>query len=395
MRELVRIERELLRQLSLLDGTEVGLFEVTAVQLNKGIVDANFSIRQAFRSTGFHDYATQVQGKEHKVVADIALLTPNGLAETKISLYRPVTKTGDPRLWIYRLEQLHPATKPGDIVAIIQDGEVCAALNLSDHARAGTSVEPVASLLRGNSPDLHGAASELLEKLRRVASAGPVLTSKKGDTAVGYAVETALGIRANSSRDPDFKGVEIKSGRSHAGNANKTLFGKMFDKARSPVGSYSGLLNRCGYLKDDGLKYLQCSVSGMAANPQGLYLSVDFESGLLNERWHGGLGDEVVALWELAVLQDALTKKHSETFWVEAHEVDTPNGRGFALRKVLHTSTPRLSAFTLFLSDGTVFVDHTIRQKRDGGTRDHGMLFRTKAANLSSLFNVVGEYSLA
>ena len=168
----------------------------------------------------------------------------------------------------------------------------------------------------------------------------------------------------------------------------------MFDKEKSPVGSYAGLLERCGYFKDDGLKYLQCSVVGSAANPQGLVLSVDYEEGILNEYWDGPEGTERVAIWELEVLRNALAEKHNETFWVEATEVQTPHGKGFSLKKVLHTSSPRLSAFSLFLSDGTVFVDHTIRQKPEGGTRDHGMLFRTKAKHLDRLFKVEGEYAL-
>jgi hypothetical protein len=392
MRQLEHAEQDLLGQLSSIDDAEVGLFEVTAVQLEKSIIDANFSIRTAFAATGFHDYALQPQGD--KVVAELSLLTANGMVETKVSLYRPNTKTGDPRLWIYGLDSLCPETRPQDIVAIVQDGDACAALNLSYLVRSGTGTDAVDPLFTRSTSAPSGVATELLEMLRGVAATGPVLTTKTGDTAVGFAVETALGIRANSDTGPDFRGIEIKSGRSLRGDKNKTLFAKMFDKERSPVGSYAGLLERCGYFKDDGLKYLQCSVVGSAANPQGLVLSVDYEEGILNEYWDGPEGTERVAIWKLEVLQKVLAHKHNETFWIEATEVQTPHGRGFSLRKVLHTSSPRLSAFSLFLSDGTVFVDHTIRQKPEGGTRDHGMLFRTKAKHLARLFKVEGEYAL-
>ena len=395
MRSLTRDERGHFEALTDMGAVEVGLFEVTSTQLEKSIIDANFSVRHAFASTGFHDYAAQPQGKDGKVLADLMLLTAGGLADTKISLYRPNTKAGDPRLWIYELEGLSPETIPGDLVAIAQDGDTCAAVNLSELSRAGTGLGSVEALFVHGSSAPSGIAIELLAELRRIAATGPVITNKRGDTAVGYAIETALGIPANSSRAPDYQGIEIKSGRSLDGNKNKTLFAKMFDKKRSPVGSYAGLLYQCGYLKDDGLKYLQCSVDGKAPNPQGLALSVDYESGFLNEHWKGPHGTELVAQWELSELTRALATKHSETFWVEAGEVQTAEGMGFALTKVLHTSSPRLSALSLFLSDGTVFVDHTIREKSVGGTRDHGMLFRTKAANLPRLFRVEGEYSLS
>jgi len=392
MRSLREAERDLLLQLTSIDGAEVGLFEVTAVQLEKSIIDANFSIRTAFAATGFHYYAQQPQGD--KVLKKLLLLTSNGMVETDLSLYRPNTKAGDPRLWIYRLDSLCPEARPHDIVAIVQDGETCAALNLSYLARSGTGTDAVDPLFTRSTSAPSGVAIELLGRLREVAATGPVLTTRTGDTAVGFAIETALGIPANPRRDPDYRGIEIKSGRSLRGDKNKTLFARMFDRERSPVGSYAGLLERCGYFKDDGLKYLQCSVVGSAVNPQGLVLSVDYEEGILNEYWDGPEGAERVAIWELEVLRDALANKHNETFWVEATEVQTPQGRGFSLRKVLHTSSPRLSAFSLFLSDGTVFVDHTIRQKPEGGTRDHGMLFRTKAKHLARLFKVEGEYTL-
>ena len=51
MRSLREAERDLLLQLTSIDGAEVGLFEVTAVQLEKSIIDANFSIRTAFAAT--------------------------------------------------------------------------------------------------------------------------------------------------------------------------------------------------------------------------------------------------------------------------------------------------------------------------------------------------------
>ena len=54
MRQLQQGEKDLLGKLVSIQGTEVGLFEVTAVQLEKSIVDANFSIRAAFAATWIH-----------------------------------------------------------------------------------------------------------------------------------------------------------------------------------------------------------------------------------------------------------------------------------------------------------------------------------------------------
>ncbi len=395
MRQQEQGEQELFGQLASIGSVEVGLFEVTATQLEKSIVDANFLIRTGFAATGFHDYLEQPKGQEYKVEVGVSLLTASGLREAKLSLYRPSTKAGDPRLWIQKLPSLYPETKAGDLIALVQDGAICAVSNLTDRVRTGNGVEEVKELFDRAAPVVSGIASELLLKLENLAASGAFPAVSSGDNAVGLAVEAALGIKPNSRRIPDYKGIEIKSGHSVSGNANKTLFAKMFDKERSPTKSYAGLLAKCGYLKDDGLKYLQCSVTGNAPNPQGLKLSVDLAEGLLNEHWDGPSGAERVAVWKLVELEAALSEKHNTTFWVEANKVTLSSGKGFQLGKVLHTSSPKLSAFSHFLADGTVFVDHTIRQKPEGGTRDHGMLFRTKALNLPRLFKVEGEYSLA
>jgi len=158
----------------------------------------------------------------------------------------------------------------------------------------------------------------------------------------------------------------------------------------SPVSSYSDLLHTYGYLKEDGLKYLQCSVDGIRPNPQGLSLSVDLTSGHLIETFTSNGMTTPILYWDLEEFASRLAEKHAETFWIEAGSVDG----GFQLNRVVHTTSPRLSSLALFLTDGTIFVDHTIREKADGGTRDHGMLFRIKARDLRQLFIVEGNYDL-
>ena len=53
-------------------------------------------------------------------------------------------------------------------------------------------------------------AFELLAMLRKIASAGPIPSMVDADTSVGRTLETALGIDINSSKQPDYKGIELK-----------------------------------------------------------------------------------------------------------------------------------------------------------------------------------------
>ena len=54
-------------------------------------------------------------------------------------------------------------------------------------------------------------ADELLFKLRAIAAKGFVPALLQADTSIGRTLEKLLGIEMNSSRTPDYKGIELKS----------------------------------------------------------------------------------------------------------------------------------------------------------------------------------------
>ncbi|QKQ24306.1 hypothetical protein HUE58_04030 [Candidatus Ruthia endofausta] len=56
-------------------------------------------------------------------------------------------------------------------------------------------------------------AEELLNKLILVSSKGFIPTVIVGDTDVRMTLETGLGIKANSNKEPNYKGIESKSSR--------------------------------------------------------------------------------------------------------------------------------------------------------------------------------------
>ena len=46
---------------------------------------------------------------------------------------------------------------------------------------------------------------------------------KNGDTGIGFTIESLLGIAANSDKQPDYKGIEIKSSRSPKPKNKRTV----------------------------------------------------------------------------------------------------------------------------------------------------------------------------
>lgn len=65
--------------------------------------------------------------------------------------------------------------------------------------------------------------AELINKLESIEKQGFVPSLRKGDTGVGYTLETLLGIKENRGRGPDWGEYEIKAKRNNKSN-NSSLF---------------------------------------------------------------------------------------------------------------------------------------------------------------------------
>ena len=75
----------------------------TKTGIEKSIMDATKSVRDFLLDKGIHNFLTQGQGIESKILIPTILVSGGEFVDTKTSLYRPETKSGDPRIWIYKL----------------------------------------------------------------------------------------------------------------------------------------------------------------------------------------------------------------------------------------------------------------------------------------------------
>ena len=375
-------------------GFPSSLIFLTATGLKKSILDATFPLRELLSDQNVHHYLQQSQGPEHKEIVDATLLTETLLLPLKVSLYRPITKQGDPRLWFFSLKS---HAQPGDVLVVFVVHAQIHTVNLTRtnlhagnlHANAATKF---LSELRDSSSIV---ATELLGRLRDLASAGPLRAVRIGDTAIGASVEAALGIPINSSRLPDYKGIELKSGRSKilSRDTRATLFACVPDWASSECKSSAEILSRFGYKRDSQFK-LYCTVSADRTNSQGLKLEVDELSRFLREVASSKPYD--VAIWKLPHLEDRLLAKHKETFWIKARSERKAGVELFHLQSVIHTRNPNLPQLERLLGDGTVTVDHLIKRTASGGAQEKGPLFKIDRPRIPELFlGVPNEYSLA
>ena len=101
----------------------------TETSLEKSILDATFQVRDFFKEKNYHNFDNQHQGNDNKLIKECSFIGSSETIKSKVSLYRPNTKEGDPRIWFYSLNSYASAF---NLLAIfIVDNEMYL-LNCSD-----------------------------------------------------------------------------------------------------------------------------------------------------------------------------------------------------------------------------------------------------------------------
>lgn len=350
--------------------------QITATGLKKSILDATTPMRTYFKENGVHDYEYQQQGPEHKVKITTHILSCFKDTLTLTSMYRPVTKDGDPRLWISGLNKF---TEADDIHAIIAANPhelfVINITRVNIENQCTTSIaNPIQDLIHDLSSYADLVSEELLGRLMDFQNIW-LDTKLNADTAIGREVETLLGIEMNASREPDYKGIELKSFRSQRPSIKKNLFCKVPDWDISKLKSGAEIVEKYGYMSD-GVKSYRNTLYCSKPNSQNLRLNMNYPDNLLEIEEDRRIADDVfkkisdVAVWRLQTLHQCLLTKHHETFWIEVNTRLGENGQEqFMFNKIEHTRNPIVSQFDILLEQSMVTVDLLLgRPKVDART---------------------------
>ena len=391
MRQLTTLEINRIKLLTE-KSVELCLIEPTGTGLEKSIMDATGSVRTYLKVNNIHDFELQKQGQESKIQIKSFLISPDSLVNSVSSLYRPNTKKGDPRIWFKGLGSYSNASDILGIIAFESDLYVLNITQLDLHQLIESKISnPLQDLVNEINQISNEVAEELLILLNKIAAKGPVPAMLQADTAIGRTLETLLGIDINSSKKPDYKGIELKSYRDKRGN-RKNLFAQVPDWNLSKFKSSAEILNAFGYSRGEDFK-LYCTVSTLVRNSQGLKLKMDSEiSQLIENSDKSSAGDFVV--WGLETLHKRLLEKHNETFWIAADSITIGGKEHFQYKKVEHTKKPIVSQFDILLEQGIITLDHLIKRNPMGSVVEKGPIFKIKPNALYLLFPPSQSYSL-
>ncbi len=385
IRPLEKGESTILQELTA-SGIEPEVMFITATGLKKSILDATAPVRIFLKQEGLHDFNEQAQGQTHKRKIQATLFCGKSARLIDVSLYRPVTKQGDPRIWPSKLNHY---AKDNDVIALFTINKRLRIINLTREDENGFCLKEtrLGEILSSQKGQLDERSYELYGLLKKLSKKGPIKGVGTGSTSIGRSIESALGIEMNSSKNPDFHGIEIKSKRSTT-TTRDTLFAQVPNWKLSRVQNAREILDLYGYLRDGIEKKLYCTVSSIQANTQGLLLNLDHDAQILEEFWKKANLTTQVCIWQLKQLHQRLESKHQETFWIKATPIEKKNGTYFRLDEALHTRSPSLRQFDRLIDTGEITVDHLLK-RQNGKFTDKGHLFKMKASAKKELF--IGE----
>lgn len=354
--------------------TAVAFLVPTPTGYEKSIMDATKPLRELLKFANVHDYETQGQGQENKVIIESHFITRDDVINTSASLYRPNTKDGDPRIWFSDLKKY---CKPCNLLAIFVYDKSLYVINLSNKEIQDSLKNRghVFSFLQISLSEYVGVADELLEKLHELHKRGFIPSITKGDPGVGDTLENALGIQRNNKKTPDYKGIELKASRITKNGEKKTVTrSTLFTKVPDTGLTYSEILDKYGKVqiprgKTEPRKQIYETLSTQKYNAYGLKLSVDYDNDKLNLIDDAEPEPNLVSSWNLDILRKTLLVKHHETFWVKAASEMRNDIEYFRYDKVIHTKNPNALLLAPLIENGEITADLAAHIKPDGTDR--------------------------
>jgi hypothetical protein len=353
---------------------------LTATMLDKSIIDARDVIQAYLARTGIVEYAAIGQGPDSKIQVELPFVSASISDRRKVSFYRPVSKSGDPRFWIERLASV---TQPDDALILAFFGTDVVFVHLSgDVEELARNLAPLLPSTFEERGRLEALVHRLNHEIQPLAGRW-LPTGRSGPTGVGFTLETLLGVRANSSKSPDFEGLELKAYRRGAITGPGklvSLFAKTPDWLE--VNKGLGLLTRYGYQDAKRARLaLYCTITA-TPNSLGWSLVVDPDLGRVSVA-HGGIK---VLAYSFKTLEHRLQGKHAATLFVRATSRGAGASEEFRYDEVILCREPSLANLLELLGEGLLGLDFTLHQKTDGSARDHGYLWRIRESAIPRLY---------
>jgi hypothetical protein len=373
-----QLESGFLSSIADLSGADLAFVRLTDTMLIKSIIDAHAVIRFILKDRSIIDFAALGQGQEQKIQLPISLVSSTGVNERTVSFYRPVTKKGDPRIWISGLKSI--ASSGSLLVIGVVNSRLFSIVVDSAHDQLRAHLLAFLSDAAPANKQFEYDVADLTTALKRVAEQGWIRAIGTGAPTVGETLEAELGIARNSFRTPDFRGrIEIKSARI-GGSGLQTLFSQIPVWQPPVLGTRDLVLAHGVFNTNKNRHEIYCTIT-TTRNTLGWKLKVDVAS------------DEIIAdhsrspvlHFPLERLREAFEAKHGASVFVKASSRKGAAGEEFKYEGAILRVRGSFPRFLAELEDARAGLD-LVANVTDGKARDHGYLWRVRRDRIPALF---------
>ena len=228
--------------------------------------------------------------------------------------------------------------------------------------------------------------SELKAKLVGIRGRGPVKTFRRGNTGVGYTLETLLELDENNSSGADFGDIELKAKRDKSSSSKITAF------SQAPIwhSRPRAFIKRLGEWKKDIDRFnLYPTAKFGEVNNLGLTLKID-QDPIYGETLYlqSENTKETLGRWPLLVLAFRQEQKLSKMVLVNAKSEGRGMSETFHYDSADFYSNPSPDTLRNLIKDGTLVVDvRAWFNPVTGKCKDHGVAFRISKSKLHLMYS--------
>ena len=207
---------------------------------------------------------------------------------------------------------------------------------------------------------------------------GYIVSKRKGNTGIGYTLETLLGLKENNLKTPDFEKIELKSQRKGVSNP-VTLF--TFNRGVWKI-KQRELIEKYGYIDTNDRPSLYCKVASRPNN-QGLSMKVEQE----NVRLYY-LNEILIAEWPGDRLIERFRNKMPALIVVNADSRMNSDGKEeFWFNEAYYLTQPNEDNLLDLIKKDIIIVDVRMHLKENKVVRNHGTGFRIDEKFLNLCFS--------
>jgi len=223
---------------------------------------------------------------------------------------------------------------------------------------------------------------EIQKRLEALKKKGFVPSRRRGPTGIGHTLEQELQLEETNIAVPDIGGrVELKANRRDASSLI-TLF--TFNRGVWQI-SQKEVIEKYGYVDDNGRKALYNTIYVDRENSQGLTLSIIKEDNQV-KLIHKASG-EVVAVWSIYTIVGKFISKLERAIFVFAQSRKNEEGNEeFYFDEAYLLEQPLPDKFMEAFAKSIIAIDIRMYIKDSGAVRNHGTGIRIFEKDIPQLY---------